>query len=435
VNWSESMKTEWYLDFVDPSYRPTREDLIVLFRIEPASGISMREAVGRVASESSIGTWTTLTTMTPEKRRLMAKAYELKGRWVKVAYPLDLFEAGNMPQVLSSIAGNIFGMKAVKNLRLEDVRWSPKLIKSFKGPQFGTDDIRKLFKVRDRPLTATVMKPKVGMSSEEHAQAGYEAWVGGIDLLKDDENLSGQRFNQFERRAARSFKLRDRAERETGKRKSYLINVTAETREMLRRAKLVKERGGEYVMVDILTVGWAGVQSLREECEDLGLAIHAHRAFHAAFTRKREHGMSMLAVAKVARLIGVDQLHIGTVIGKLETPREEVLALQEAITGRNIRGKKHILAQGWDGTKPVFPVTSGGLHPGLIPEIIDMLGKDIVIQVGGGVWGHPHGGRAGAAAVRQAIDAALKGISLDEYAKKRKELRGALEKWGYVKPK
>jgi len=435
VNWSESMKTEWYLDFVDPSYRPTREDLIVLFRIEPASGISMREAVGRVASESSIGTWTTLTTMTPEKRRLMAKAYELKGRWVKVAYPLDLFEAGNMPQVLSSIAGNIFGMKAVKNLRLEDVRWSPKLIKSFMGPQFGIDGIRKLFKVRDRPLTATVMKPKVGMSSEEHAQAGYEAWVGGIDLLKDDENLSGQRFNQFERRAARSFKLRDRAERETGKRKSYLINVTAETREMLRRAKFVKERGGEYVMVDILTVGWAGVQSLREECEDLGLAIHAHRAFHAAFTRKREHGMSMLAVAKVARLIGVDQLHIGTAIGKLETPREEVLALQEAITGRNIRGKKHILAQGWDGTKPVFPVTSGGLHPGLIPEIIDMLGKDIVIQVGGGVWGHPHGGRAGAAAVRQAIDAALKGISLDEYAKKRKELRGALEKWGYVKPK
>ncbi len=433
--WFESMKTEWYLDFVNPSYKPTREDLIVLFRIEPASGISMREAVGRVASESSIGTWTTLTTMTPEKRRLMAKAYEIKGRWVKVAYPLDLFEAGNMPQVLSSIAGNIFGMKAVKNLRLEDVRWSPKLIKSFRGPQFGIDGVRKIFKVRDRPLTATVPKPKVGMSSEEHAQAGYEAWVGGIDLLKDDENLSGQKFNQFGQRVTRSLKLRDRAERETGERKSYLINVTAETREMLRRAKFVKERGGEYVMVDILTVGWSGVQSLREECEDLGLAIHAHRAFHAAFTRKREHGMSMLAVAKVARLIGIDQIHIGTAIGKLEAPREEVLALQEAITSRSIRGKKHILAQGWNGIKPVFPVISGGLHPGLIPEIIDMLGTNIVIQVGGGVWGHPQGGRAGGAAVRQAIDAALKGVSLDEYAKKKRELRGALEKWGYVKPK
>ncbi len=430
-----NMKTEWYLDFVDPSYRPSREDLIVLFRVEPASGISMREAVGRVASESSIGTWTTLTTMTPEKRRLMAKAYEIKGRWVKVAYPFDLFEAGNMPQVLSSIAGNIFGMKAVRNLRLEDLRWPPSLIKSFKGPQFGINGIREIFKVNDRPLTATVPKPKVGMSSEEHAQAGYEAWVGGIDLLKDDENLSGQRFNQFERRAARSLKLRNRAERETGERKSYLINVTAETREMLRRAKFVKERGGEYVMVDILTVGWAGVQSLREECEDLGLAIHAHRAFHAAFTRKPEHGMSMLAIAKIARLVGVDQLHIGTAIGKLEAPREEVLALQRAIINRNVKSGRQILAQEWRAIKPVFPVISGGLHPGLIPEIIDMFGKDIIIQIGGGVWGHLDGGRAGAAAVHQAIDAAMEGVSLEEYAKERRELRAALEKWGRIRPK
>ena len=429
------MKTEWYLDFVDPSYKPSREDLIVLFRVEPASGISMREAVGRVASESSIGTWTTLTTMTSEKRRLMAKAYEIKGRWAKVAYPINLFEAGNMPQVLSSIAGNIFGMKAVRNLRLEDVRWPQELIKSFKGPQFGIDGIRKIFKGREGPLTATVPKPKVGMSSDEHAQAGYEAWVGGIDLLKDDENLSGQRFNQFERRLAKSLELRDRAERETGERKSYLINVTAETREMLRRAKFVKERGGEYVMVDILTVGWAGVQSLRDECEDLGLAIHAHRAFHSAFTRKPEHGMSMLAVAKIARLVGVDQIHIGTAIGKLEAPREEVLALQRAVIDSKVKSGQQILAQAWREIKPVFPVISGGLHPGLVPEIIDMFGKDIIIQVGGGVWGHPLGGRAGAAAVRQAIDASLKGVSLEAHAKTRKELRGALEKWGYTKPK
>lgn len=429
------MKTEWYLDFIDQRYRPSREDLITLFRVEPASGINIREAVGRAASESSIGTWTTLSTMTSEKRRLMAKAYEIRGQRVKIAYPLELFEAGNMPQVLSSIAGNIFGMKALKNLRLEDVRWSPRLIKSFKGPKFGIHGIRKIFNVKERPLTATVPKPKVGMSSEEHARAGYEAWVGGIDLLKDDENLSGQRFNQFERRVQRSIAFRNRAERETGERKSYLINVTAETREMLRRARFVKEQGGEYVMADILTVGWAGVQSLREECEDLGLAIHAHRAFHAAFTRSREHGMSMLTVAKIARLVGVDQLHIGTGIGKLETPREEVLALQEGITSQRVKSGRKILAQDWGAVKPVFPVTSGGLHPGLIPEIIAMLGRDIIIQVGGGVWGHPRGGRAGAAAVRQAIDAVLKGVALDNYARTRKELKWALEKWGFVKPK
>lgn len=406
-----------------------------MFRVEPASGISMREALGRVASESSIGTWTTLTTMTAEKRRLMAKAYEIKGNWAKVAYPLELFEGGNIPQVLSSIAGNIFGMKALRNLRLEDVRWPLKLIKSFKGPQFGIDGIRRIFKERKRPLTATVPKPKVGMNSEEHAQAGYEAWTGGLDLLKDDENLSSQRFNQFERRARLSFKMRDKAERETGERKSYLINVTAETREMLHRAKLVKELGGEYVMVDILTAGWAGVQTLRDECEELGLAIHAHRAFHSAFTRNPKHGMSMLAVAKVARLQGVDQIHIGTVIGKLESSKEEVLALQEEITSKEVEGGDQILPQYWGGIKPVFPVSSGGLHPGLIPQIISMLGRDIIIQAGGGVWGHPDGGRAGATAVRQAIDAALKGVPLDEYAEGRGELKAALKKWGYIRPK
>ena len=429
------MPAEWYLDFVDTGYRPSDKDLVALFRVEPASGISMREALGRVASESSIGTWTTLTTMTPEKRRLMAKAYEIKGRWAKVAYPPELFEGGNMPQILSSIAGNIFGMKALHNLRLEDVRWPANLIQSFKGPQFGIDGIRKIFKVKERPLTATVPKPKVGMNSEEHAHAGYEAWMGGIDMLKDDENLSSQPFNPFERRARLSFKMRDRAERETGERKSYLINVTAETREMLRRAKVVKELGGEYVMADILTVGWAGVQTLRDECEELKLAIHAHRAFHSAFTRNPKHGMSMLVVAEAARLIGVDQLHIGTVIGKLETPREEVLALQEGMTNQRGKGGKNILPKDWDGTKPVFPVTSGGLHPGLIPELIDMLGRNIVIQAGGGIWGHPDGGRAGAAAVRQAIDAALEKVPLREYAKSKKELSRALAKWGYIRPK
>ncbi|MGC8816710.1 MAG: type III ribulose-bisphosphate carboxylase [Candidatus Hadarchaeum sp.] len=428
------MTTEWYLDFVDTSHRPSSDELVALFRVEPAPGISMPEAVGRVASESSIGTWTKLTTMTPEKRRLMAKAFSIKKPWVKIAYPAELFEAGNMPQVLSSIAGNIFGMKAIKNLRLEDVSFPPALVESFPGPQFGISGIRKIFGV-ERPLTVSVPKPKVGMTSEEHAQAGYEAWSGGLDILKDDENLSSQTFNQFERRARLSFKMRDKAEKETGEKKSYLINVTAETKEMLRRARLVKSLGGEYVMVDILTTGWAAVQTLREECEQLGLAIHAHRAFHAAFTRNPKHGMSMRVVAKIARLQGVDQLHVGTVVGKLESPKEEVLALKEVLTSDKINGTAGTLPQDWRGIKQVFPVSSGGLHPGLVPQVIKLLGRDILIQIGGGIWGHPDGGRAGARALRQAIEATLDGIPLSEYAETHQELRRALETWGYIRPK
>ncbi len=422
--------SEWYHEFIDTRYRPGEDDLLCLFRVEPAQGFTMEDAAGRVASESSVGTWTTLTAMPPRIRELMAKAYEIQGNLVKVAYPSPLFENGNMPQVLSSIAGNIFGMKAVQNLRLEDVKWPAELLRSFQGPEFGTSGIRRIFHVRKRPLTATVPKPKLGLTAKEHAQAGYEAWVGGIDLLKDDENLTSQSFNKFTERVRECFRLRDKAEKETGERKSYLINVTAETNEMLRRAKAVARAGGEYVMVDILTCGWAALQTLRRECQDLKLAIHAHRAFHAAFTRNRLHGMSMLVVSDVARLIGVDQLHIGTVIGKLESPQDEVLALRDNLQRKIIEPGPTTLGQDWGRLKPVFPTCSGGLHPGLVPALIKLVGTDIIIQAGGGIWGHPDGGEAGARALRQAIDVALSGDNLQDYARSHKELQRAIDTWG-----
>ncbi|MBI1972102.1 MAG: type III ribulose-bisphosphate carboxylase [Candidatus Aenigmarchaeota archaeon] len=420
-----------YADFVHPGYRPLNSELVCLFRITPAKGISMREASGRVASESSNGTWTDVSLRDERIVRLGAKAFETRGGFVKIAYPAGLFEPGNMPQILSSIAGNIFGMKAVSGLRLEDVAWPRKILKSFMGPQFGIKGIRKMFRVYGRPLTATVPKPKVGMTSEEHARTGYEAWVGGLDLLKDDENLSSQSFNKFERRVEKSFGMRDRAEKETGEIKSYLVNVSAETEEMLRRARFVKKHGGEYVMVDALTVGWAAVQTLRRECEDLGLAMHMHRAMHAAMDRNPLHGISMLALSTMSRLVGVDQLHIGTVVGKLVSPRGEVKAVQDKITSKK---SKKILNQNWENTKPVLPTSSGGLHPGLVPDVMKIMGRDIVIQAGGGVHGHPGGTRAGAAALLQAVESVMENVSLSEYSKNHAELRKALEHWGRVKP-
>ena len=100
-----------------------------------------------------------------------------------------------------------------------------------------------------------------------------------------------------------------------------------------------------------------------------------------------------------------------------------------------IRGHGHVLSETWNGIKPVFPVTSGGLHAGIIPRLIKLLGKDIIIQVGGGVLGHPSGAEAGARSVRQSIDATLKGISLNEYEKSHEEIRIALKEWGTRTPR
>ena len=203
-------------------------------------------------------------------------------------------------------------------------------------------------------------------------------------------------------------------------------NVTAETKEMLRRARFVKKSGGRYMMVDIVTTGWAGLQTLRNE--ELGLVIHAHRAGHAAFTRGN-HGISMLVVADIARLIGVDQIHIGTVVGKMVGERKEVKHLEDEIEKEFVKGGRHTLEEEWHGIKPVFAVCSGGLHPGLVPKLIEIMGKNIIIQAGGGIHGHPKGTRAGAKAMRQALEAAMEGIELKEYAKEHKELYEALRKW------
>jgi len=316
-----------YSGFVDLSHIPEEDELVALFYVEPAEGISVEEAAARVASESSNGTWTDLPTMSERIRKLSAKVFKIDGRWFLVSYPVELFELGNMPQIWSSIAGNIFGMKAVSRLRLEDVFWPKDIVRSFKGPKFGLNGVKNIMKVEKRPILATVPKPKVGMTSEEQAEAAYEIWCGGVDLLKDDENLTSQSFNRFEKRIRLMMEMRRKAEKETGEKKSYLVNITAPYEEMKRRLRLVADYGNEFVMVDILTAGWSALQSIRDLAEENGLAIHAHRAFHAAFDRIREHGVSMKVVAESARLIGVDNIHIGTVVGKLESPLEEVMSL------------------------------------------------------------------------------------------------------------
>ncbi|MEM4271905.1 MAG: type III ribulose-bisphosphate carboxylase [Candidatus Pacearchaeota archaeon] len=430
-----------YLDFVDLKYKPKSSDLICLFRFEPRKGLSVEEAVGRIASESSNGTWTELTTLKEHIRKIRGRAFKISGNLVKIAYPIELFELGSMPQIYSSVAGNIFGMKALENLRLEDIQYPRQMLKSFLGPQFGIPGVRKFMKVPVRPLTATVPKPKVGMTTEEHAKVGFDAWTGGVDFLKDDENLTNQPFNRFEARVKLCAKMRDKAEKITGEKKDYFVNVTAETNEMIRRAKFAKDYGFKYVMCDILTAGWAGLQTLRNYCQDSKQAIHAHRAMHAAFTRNPKHGISMQVVADSARLVGVDNIHIGTVVGKLVGKEDEVLALENEMANMEIGEsfREGVLQQKWDNIKQVFPVSSGGLHPGLVPYILRILGNNCVLQLGGGLHGHPGGTKAGAIAFRQIIDAVMDKIVINEkkmydYAMRHKELKAALDKWGVSKP-
>jgi len=423
------------VNYVDLDYEPDENDLIAMYYVEKAPGCkNLEHACEEIAKESSIGTWTKIATLSADiATKLKPSGYHIdeKNQIVKIAYTKELFEAGNMSQILSAVAGNIYGMKVLNKLRLLDISFPKDIVRAYKGPKFGIEGIRKLTKIRERPLLGTIVKPKVGLNEIEHAKICGEAWAGGLDIVKDDENLTSMSFNKFEKRIEDTLKIRDKVEQETGEKKIYMPNITAKVSVMKDRADFVIDHGGEYIMVDIVTVGFSALQEIRDYLEDKNTVIHAHRAMHAAFTRDKTHGMTMLALAKLMRLIGMDQLHTGTVVGKMEGDKKEVVEMNKVITEPNIIGNDmSILDQDWGTIKPVLPVASGGLSPLHAPDLIEILGKNLVFQFGGGCHGHPDGTKAGATAIRQAIDAVLEGSTLEEFSKTQPELKKALEKWG-----
>ena len=427
------------LNYYDPDYIPKSSDIVCLYRFETEDGVPFGEGAEQIAAESSIGTWTKISTMNDDiARKLKPRIIELNEdkKTAKIAYPIELFEVNNMSGILSSICGNILGMKILKNLRVCDISFPKEVIECFPGPLHGIQGIRDLTGIHGRPFTGTIVKPKVGLTSEQHAEVGRQAWSGidgqGLDIVKDDENLTSQPFNLFDKRMELTLAKKKQIEEETGTKKMYLANIThSNFEEMMRRSDVVKKFGGKVCMLDVITLGFNAVESYRRQ--NTGQIIHAHRAMHGAITREPGFSISMLVLAKVYRILGVDLLHTGTAgAGKMEGGARDTLILVQALEQDSVKGNDddETLDQEWYGMKPVIAVASGGLQPAQIPEVVKVMGMDIVCQMGGGCHGHPGGTAGGAQAIYQAVEAAVKDIPVEEYAKDHPALQEAIDKWG-----
>ncbi|PTD94544.1 ribulose 1,5-bisphosphate carboxylase [archaeon SCG-AAA382B04] len=381
------------------------------------SDMSLEKAGETIGLEESTGTWTEVETKPNDIEYLTAKVSSVdeENNLVVVEFPDELFEENNIPQILSVVAGNLFGLSSLKNVRLKDISFSEEIAKSFPGPRYGINDIKKIVGAENRPLFGTIIKPKVGLPPKKTAKVAYEAAMGGVDLVKDDETLTSQEFNLIEDRISEVMEELDKAKEETGHETLYACNVTADNKEAVERAKLVEESGGNMVMVDVITSGFSTLKAVSEAVD---LPVHVHRAMHAAFTRKRKHGISMVPVSKLVRLAGGSQLHTGSYHGKMHGEKKEITK------------SKRALRDEWFNHKPALPVASGGIHPGLVAKNLNYYGKNSVIQAGGGIHGHPDGTREGAKAMKQAIIAWKEDISLEEYSKNHRALAKALERWG-----
>jgi ribulose-bisphosphate carboxylase large chain len=386
-----------------------RMELIAKYRVE--TDLPIKKAAAAIAAEQSTGTWTEVR---GADNPLAARVISAEGKEAVIGFPEEIFEPGNIPQYLSVVAGNLFGLGALKRVRLEDVIFPEGMVRAHRGPRFGIEDARKILGVFNRPLVGTIVKPKVGLDPAGTAAVAAAAVRGGLDLVKDDETLTDQKFCPLASRVEEVMSALERVEKETGKKAFYAVNVTTGADQILERAEKAVDHGANMVMVDVLTAGFSALEVLSR---NVNVPVHVHRTMHGAFTRDRAHGISMLVISRLVRLAGGTNLHTGSYSGKMAGGREENDLSRDA------------LREEWYGLKRVFPVASGGIYPAKVSANLDGYGIDCIVQAGGGVHGHPDGTTAGARAMVQAVEAWQKKIPLEVYAKDHKELETALKYW------
>jgi ribulose-bisphosphate carboxylase large chain len=443
------------MGYWEPDYTPKDTDIIALFRITPQDGVDAIEAAAAVAGESSTATWTVVWTdrlTACEKYR--AKAYRVDpvpaapGQYFAyIAYDLDLFEEGSIANLTASIIGNVFGFKPLKALRLEDMRFPVAYVKTFKGPPTGIVVERERLDKFGRPLLGATTKPKLGLSGKNYGRVVYEGLKGGLDFMKDDENINSQPFMHWRDRFLYVMEAVNKAQAATGEVKGHYLNVTAGTmEEMYRRAEFAKELGSVIIMID-LVIGYTAIQSISEWSRKNDMILHLHRAGHGTYTRQKTHGVSFRVISKWMRLAGVDHIHAGTVVGKLEGDPATVQGFYNILreTKNEVDLARGVFfEQDWASLNKVMPVASGGIHAGQMHQLIDYLGEDVVLQFGGGTIGHPMGIQAGATANRVALECMILARNegrdivgegpeiLRDAARWCSPLKAALDTWGDI---
>jgi len=410
------------------------EYIIATYYFAIPKGFSIRDIAQSLAIEQSTGTWVPVPGETPEMRKKhVAKVIgiyeipdfelmipeEVKERHfiIQIAFPEE-----NIGEQIAMLFTTIYGnISLAGKLKLVNVWFPKKYVQGFKGPKFGIGGVRKILGVYDRPLICNMIKPCTGFPPEVGAKYAYEAARGGVDIIKDDELLANARFNTVEDRIVKYMEAIDRANEEKGEKTLYCINITDDIPQVFENADKVIELGANCIMINYLAAGFGVLRKLAEDLS-IKVPIMGHMDVTGAFVNSPFSGVSApIIMGKLPRLCGIDIEVYPAPYGKALFMKEKYLAIADA------------LRYPFYHIKPTFPMPSGGIMQRFVPEIIQDLGIDVVIGVGGAIHAHPMGPAAGARAFRQAIDAVLKYgyTNLKKFVKEHKapELEAALKAW------
>lgn len=448
------------LDLPDPY---NGDYMLASFHLIPGGKLNILQAAAEVSAESSTWTNFAVRTETAYSKLLNAVVYDvdLEDNVVKIAYPRRLFDRKwNVQNIMTYIAGNIFGMKEAKACKLLDIWFPPVMLEQYDGPSYTLDDMRRYLNVYDRPILWTIVKPKMGLSSAEYAEVAYDFRVWGWDFVKNDEPQADQDFCPYDKMVAHIKQAMDKAVKETWQKKVHSFNVSAADYDtMIERCEMIRNAGfepGSYAfLIDGTTAGRMAVQTLRRKYPDV--FIHFHRAWHGAFTRPENPiGYTVLVLSKFARLAGASGIHTWTAgVGKMAgTPSEDITAADgilhlfkkwhtfeqsrstipmndedfmsmEALDAKN---QEILIDDSRRWIKKCCPIISGGLNPTLLKPFIDLMwNTDFITTMWAGTHAHPKGTKSWATALVQACEAFKADIDIHDYAKDHIELAEAIQ--------
>ncbi|GGG00180.1 ribulose-bisphosphate carboxylase large subunit family protein [Paenibacillus abyssi] len=331
---------------------------------------------------------------------------------VKVSFPLHNF-GPSIPNLLTAVAGNLYELQELSGLRLMDVEIPESFKDVYQGPKFGIKGTRQLTGVEGRPIIGTIIKPSVGLSMEELQKTVMNLALAGLDFIKDDELNANPPYAPLEKKVKAVMESVERAADKTGKKLMYAFNITGDINELRRNHDLVVKAGGNCVMASINSIGITGVAYLNTFSE---VPIHGHRNQWGMLTRCPSLGMEFTAYQKLCRLAGVDHIHVNGLNGKFYESNESVVKAIHACT--------ELLLDGYE----TMPVVSNGQWAGTACATYESTKSvDMMHLAGGGIMAHPDGPAAGFESMKLAWEAAVNGISFEQYAKEHHQLRKAAE--------
>ena len=399
----------------------------------------LAEAAEAMAGEQSSGTFLPVPGETPElKERAAARVIHLEDlgpvaapslpgagrpdathRQAKVTLSWPLANLGpSLPNLLATVAGNLFELKYFSGLRLVDLRLPPAFAAAYPGPRFGVAGTRALSGVEGRPLIGTIIKPSVGLSAEDTAAMVADLCAAGIDFIKDDELQGDGPACPFTDRVDAVMRVIRAHADKTGKTVMFAFNLTGEVDEMRARHDHVMARGGTCVMASVNSVGLSGFTALKRHAQ---LPLHAHRNGWGALSRHPALGFGFVAWSKLWRLAGADHLHVNGIRNKFCEEDASVIASARSLLTPMFADSPCI-------TMPVFSSGQSALQA---HETYAALGTaDLIFAAGGGIMAHPHGPAGGVESLRSAWDAAMAGIPLDRAAAENRALAAAIGRYG-----